>query len=130
LVCKSKLEDYERMKNAIIDRLKHREDFVEMDLMAVERIARLHADWLWIEEMVSGSEEKLWRYSKLLNFFDTMLNRNMEGLGITPAKRGEILDKPKGEDLITTLVRKLRERPVRNEGSATSTSGTATSRNW
>jgi hypothetical protein len=116
------MEDYERMKNAIIDRLKHRQDFVEMDLMAVERIARLYADWLWIEESMSSDPLKLWGHSKLLNLLDAMLNRNMAGLGITPTKRREILNKPEWESDFERSGRRLKERDIKIEGSATTAS--------
>jgi hypothetical protein len=98
------------MKNAIIDRLRHRQDFIGTDLIYVEMIARLHADWLFVEELMSSApKEKVGEYASALKRLNKMLNRNMDSLGISYTMRRKIGDELRGDDALATLFQKLKE---------------------
>jgi hypothetical protein len=79
--------DYEELKRSIFRHLGARPSFVRcIDSSLIEQAARLFADWLYIEELLSSEGEKvaIWRYADALAKIHSMLISVFEELEITP----------------------------------------------
>lgn len=104
--------EYEELKRAIFKHLGSRPTFVRyIDSPLIEQAARLFADWLYIEELLSSEEGKtaIWRYADSLAKIHSMLISTFDELEITPKTRSKIFKEIAQDDEITLKLKNLME---------------------
>ena len=71
--------------------------------------ARLFADWLYIEELLSSEEGKaaLWKYADALVKIHSMLIATLDELGVTPKMRSKLTQEIAHDDEITAKLKNL-----------------------
>jgi hypothetical protein len=102
--------EYKALKRAIFKHLGARPTFVNyIDSPLIEQAARLFADWLYIEELLSSEEGKtaIWRYADSLAKIHSMLISTFDELEITPKMRSKIFKEIVQDDEITLKLRNL-----------------------
>lgn len=102
--------EYESLKYAIFERLRHRPGFDRsVDLPLIDATARLFADWLYIEGILSSPEGKnaIWKYADSLAKIHCMLITMLEELQITPKTRQSLAQELVESDDITKRLQKL-----------------------
>ena len=102
--------EYDELKRAIFKHLGARKTFVrDIDVTLIEQAARLYADWLYVEELLSSDEGKtlIWKYADALAKIHSMLVSILEELEITPKMRGKIFEEIVHDDDITLKLKKL-----------------------
>ncbi|HUK85462.1 MAG TPA: hypothetical protein VLU95_06340 [Candidatus Acidoferrum sp.] len=102
--------EYEEIKRAIFKHLGARRTFVrDIDVTLIEQAARLYADWLYVEELLSSDEGKtmIWKYADALAKIHSMLVSIFDELEITPKMRGKIFQEIVHDDEITLKLKKL-----------------------
>lgn len=102
--------EYEGLKRAIFNHLGKRPTFVHhIDSPLIEQAARLFADWLYIEELLSSEEGKseIWRYADALAKIHSMLISTFNELEITPKTRSKIFQDLRQDDEITLKLKNL-----------------------
>jgi hypothetical protein len=104
--------EYERLKAAIYERLRHRPDFDRvMDSALIDLAARLFADWLYVEGILSSPEGRsaVWKYADGLAKIHSMLIPVLEELRVTPKMRQNIAQDLVESDDVTKRLQKLFE---------------------
>lgn len=104
--------EYERLRAAIYERLRHRPDFDRVvDSALIDLAARLFADWLCIEGILSSPEGRsaVWKYADGLTKIHCMLISVLEELRVTPKTRQNIAQDLVENDDITKRLQKLFE---------------------
>jgi hypothetical protein len=102
--------EYEELKRAIFRHLGSRPTFLRnIDAALIEQAARLFADWLYIEELLSSDENKanVCRYADALAKIHCMLISTFDELQLTPKMRGKIFQEIIHDDDITLKLKKL-----------------------
>ena len=102
--------EYEELKRAIFNHLGARRTFVRgIDVALIEQAARLYADWLYVEELLSSDDGKsmIWKYADALAKIHSMLISILDELEITPKIRGKIFQEIIRDDEITAKVKAL-----------------------
>lgn len=92
--------------------MSSRRDFQgRLDSPLIELAARLFADWLYVEEILSCPEGKsaIWKYADALAKIHSMLLAVFEELRITPKTRENIAQDLVENDEITERIKKLLE---------------------
>jgi hypothetical protein len=105
---------YEELKRAIFRHLGKRPTFERnLDAPLVEQAARLFADWLYIEELLSSDENKLnvCKFADALAKIHCMLISTFDELQLTPKMRGKIFKEIVHDDDITLKLKKLMGTP-------------------
>lgn len=105
-----KRREYEELKRAIFKHLGARPTFVHnIDASFIEQAARLFADWLYIEELLSSDEGKtaIWKYADALAKIHCMLISTFDELEITPKMRTKIFKEIVQDDEITAKLKNL-----------------------
>jgi hypothetical protein len=101
---------YDSLKGAIYQHLSKRNEFQRaIDSTLIELAARLFADWLYIEELLSSEEGKaaIWKYADTLVKVHNMLIATLDALGVTPKTRSKIAQEIAQDDEITTKLKDL-----------------------
>ena len=101
---------YEDLKRAIFILLSGRPNFVRsVDSSFVEQAARLFADWLYIEELLSSDENKaaVCKYADALAKIHSMLISTFDELEITPKMRNKIFKEITTNDEITLKLKTM-----------------------
>jgi len=109
LIPPSKRHEYEQLKRAIYSHLRHRPDFKKrIDRALIEQAARLFADWLYIEEIMSlGPKEEVRKYADALVKIHSMLISVLEELHVTPKMRRKIVEDIQSDDQIMEKLKQL-----------------------
>jgi hypothetical protein len=72
--------------------------------------ARLFADWLYVEELLTKEEKNdVWKYADALAKIHNMLLRALEELKVTPKMRAKLAQDLVASDEITEKLKKLFE---------------------
>jgi len=103
-------KQYESLKGAIFQHLSRRHEFQRViDSALIELTARLFADWLYVEELLSGEEGKaaLWKYADALVKIHSMLMATFDELQVTPKMRGKIAQEIVEDDQVTAKLKSL-----------------------
>jgi len=101
---------YESLKGAIYQHISKRNEFEKaLDSTLIELAARLYADWLYVEEILSTEQGKaaLWRYACALTNIHNMLIATLDELQVTPKMRGKIAQEIMEDDQITAKLKSL-----------------------
>lgn len=101
---------YESLKGAIYQHLSKRNEFQRtIDSTLIELAARLFADWLYIEELLSSEEGKaaVWKYADALVKIHSMLIATFDELEVTPKMRSKIVQEIVQDDEITAKLKNL-----------------------
>lgn len=100
---------YGRLKSAILKYLTHRTDFKDFDRALIEQAARLYADWLYCEELLSADAEpqNVARFADALGKIHMQLITCFNELHLTPAMRRKIADDLEQDDEITKRIKEL-----------------------
>ena len=109
-IASRKQREYEELKRAIFKHLGARPTFVRsIDFSLIEQVARLFADWLYIEELLSSEEGKtaIWKYADALAKIHSMLISTFDELEVTPKMRGKIVQEIVQDDEITAKLKSL-----------------------
>jgi len=103
--------EYERLRGSIYEYLRHRPDFEgAVDSSLVELTARLFADWLYVEELLTKeAKSDVWKYADSLAKIHNMLLRVLEELKVTPKMRVKLAQDLVESDEITEKLKKLFE---------------------
>jgi hypothetical protein len=102
--------EYEELRRSIFRHLGSRPTFVRnIDAPLIEQAARLFADWLYIEELLSSDENKanVCKYADALAKIHCMLISTFDELQLTPKMRGKIFKEIVHDDDITLKLKKL-----------------------
>jgi hypothetical protein len=102
--------EYKELRRAIFRHLGARPTFaINIDSPLIEQAARLFADWLYIEELLSSEEGKaaIWRYADALAKIHSMLISTFDELEITPKVRSKIFKDIVQDDDITRKLKNL-----------------------
>ena len=102
--------EYDDLKRAIFHHLGARKTFVRgIDTSLIEQAARLYADWLYVEELLSSDDGKtlIWKYADALAKIHSMLVSIFDELEISPKMRGKIFQEIIRDDEITAKVKAL-----------------------
>jgi len=105
-----KQREYEELKRAIFKHLGQRPNFVRgIDASLIEQAARLFADWLYIEELLSSEDGKtaIWKYADALAKINSMLIAILDQLEVTPKMRSKIAQEIAQDDEITAKLKNL-----------------------
>ena len=103
-------DPYESLKGSIYQHLSRRNEFQRgIDATLIEQAARLYADWLYVEELLSSEEGKtaVWKYADALTKIHGMLIAALDELQITPKMRSKITQEIIKDDEITTKLKTL-----------------------
>jgi hypothetical protein len=103
-------KQYESLKGAIYKHLSSRREFQKaLDSTLIELAARLYADWLYVEEILSTEQGKaaVWRYACALTNIHSMLIATLDQLQVTPKMRGKIAQEIMEDDQITAKLKSL-----------------------
>jgi hypothetical protein len=103
-------QEYKALRRAIFQHLSARPTFVHhIDSPLIEQAARLFADWLYIEELLSSEEGKseIWRFADALAKIHSMLISTLNELEITPKMRSKIFQDLRQDDEITLKLKNL-----------------------
>jgi len=103
-------KQYESLKGAIFQHLSRRHEFQRaVDSALIELTARLFADWLYVEELLSREEGKaaLWKYADALVKIHSMLMATFDELQVTPKMREKIAQEIVQDDQVTVKLKKL-----------------------
>jgi hypothetical protein len=97
------------LKAAIYQHLNNRHDFQHgIDSTLIEQAARLFADWLYLEELLSSDEGKnAWKWADALVKVHNMLIETFDALAVTPKLRSRIVQDIVKDDDITIQLKKL-----------------------
>ena len=101
---------YEELRRAIFRHLGRRPTFERnLDAPLIEQAARLFADWLYIEELLSsdGNQANVGKYADALAKIHCMLISTFDELQLTPKMRGKIFKEIVHDDDITLKLKKL-----------------------
>ena len=101
---------YESLKGAIYQHISKRNEFEKaLDSTLIELAARLYADWLYVEEILSTEQGKaaVWRYACALTNIHSMLIATLDQLQVTPKMRGKIAQEIMEDDQITAKLKSL-----------------------
>jgi hypothetical protein len=101
---------YESLKGAIYQHISKRNEFQKaIDSTLIELAARLYADWLYVEEILSTEQGKsaVWRYACALTNIHNMLIATLDELQVTPKMRGKIAQEIVEDDQITAKLKQL-----------------------
>jgi hypothetical protein len=109
LVNISKKRDYEQLKTAIYNHLCHRKDFERtIDVTLIEQAARLFADWLYIEEiMTKEPKEDVRKYADALVKVHSMLLNVLDELHVTPKMRRALVEDLKGDSDVDQKLKQI-----------------------
>jgi hypothetical protein len=102
--------EYEELRRAIFRHLGSRPTFVRnIDAPLIEQAARLFADWLYIEELLSSdvNQTNVCKYADALAKIHCMLISTFDELQLTPKLRGKIFKEIVHDDDITLKLKKL-----------------------
>lgn len=103
-------QEYKSLRRAIFNHLGKRPTFDRpIDSRLIEQAARLFANWLYVEELLSSEEGKseIWRYADALAKLHGMLISIFNELEITPKMRSKIFQEIAHDDEITLKLKKL-----------------------
>ena len=109
LIPPSKRREYEEFRRAVYWHLRHRPDFARrVDVKLIDRLARIWALWLLIEEKLSlGPDDQISKLTDAFYKIDAMLSKALEELEITPKMRKKIAEDLKEDDKITEQLKRL-----------------------
>jgi hypothetical protein len=111
-VSQNKQREYERLRGSIYRHLSSRHDFQKtLDSSLIDLSARLLADWLYVEEILSSQEGRsaIWRYADALAKIHSMLLAVFDQLKVTPKTREKIAQGLVESDEVTEKIKKLLE---------------------
>jgi len=103
-------KEYEKLKGAIYEYLRRRKGFEKaVDSALIEQAARLFADWLYIEELMTSEHEraKIWKYADALTKVHSMLTSVLEELKLTPKAREKLIEEIQADDEVTKRLKEL-----------------------
>ena len=103
-------KQYESLKGAIFQHLSRRNEFQKaVDAALVELTARLYADWLYVEEILSTEQGKaaIWKYADALTKIHSMLIATLDELRVTPKMREKITQEIVQDDQVTAKLNSL-----------------------
>jgi hypothetical protein len=105
----NKKNEYFALKQAIYEHLRHRPDFQKgVDATLIEQAARLYADWLYVEEIMSlCQKDDIRKYSMALQQIHDMLLNTFNVLNIAPNMRKKIANDLQNNDEISEKLKKL-----------------------
>jgi hypothetical protein len=109
-IAHKQLGEYEELKRAIFRHLGRRPTFERnLDAPLIEQAARLFADWLYIEELLSSdsNQTNVGKYADALAKIHCMLISTFDELQLTPKMRGKIFKEIVRDDDITSKLKKL-----------------------
>ena len=104
--------EYERLKYSISQFLRNRTDFQKtVDTSLIDLAAKLFADWLYLEEILSSekSKDQIWKYADGLAKIHHMLMSVLDELKITPKSRQKIAKELAEVDEVSIRLKKLIE---------------------
>jgi flagellar motility protein MotE (MotC chaperone) len=85
---------YEELKKTIRRHLAQRKGFLKrIDVIFVDRLARLICDWLYVETKLTSTEnvKEAAKWAYILGVLDVQLNQAFDVLELKPRQRREIL---------------------------------------
>jgi hypothetical protein len=103
-------KQYESLRGAIYQHISCRKEFQKaVDSTLIELAARLYADWLYVEEILSTEQGKtaVWRYACALTSIHNMLIATLDELQVTPKMRGKIAQEIVQDNEITAKLKSL-----------------------
>jgi len=112
-------EEYKACKEHILERLRKRPDFDDVDLVTIEQVAILYADWRWIENLITENPDDARRHTSALRDIHDMLNQSLDRLGLSYVVRRKIGLEVLNDSELSQLIKKLNDI-IKNQGTPTS----------